>query len=107
MFSSRNMKTINTFRLKKGLIWSNGFVCLIWSSVLDYCFQHYSGLDEAVYRNIDACKELSKTTRSAFGPHGMFCLFVLFCCCCFFISLFDVCNFELISIGLDKASKMS
>lgn len=32
--------------------------------------RHYSGLDEAVYRNIDACKELSKTTRSAFGPHG-------------------------------------
>ncbi|KAL4232557.1 T-complex protein 1 subunit theta [Mactra antiquata] len=32
--------------------------------------KHYSGLEEAVYRNIDACKELSKTTRSAFGPHG-------------------------------------
>lgn len=38
--------------------------------MLYYFFQHYSGLDEAVYRNIDACKELSKTTRSAFGPHG-------------------------------------
>ncbi|KAK3595225.1 hypothetical protein CHS0354_021540 [Potamilus streckersoni] len=32
--------------------------------------KHYSGLEEAVYRNIDACKELAKTTRSAFGPHG-------------------------------------
>ncbi|KAK3097906.1 hypothetical protein FSP39_014329 [Pinctada imbricata] len=32
--------------------------------------KHYSGLDEAVYRNIDACKELAKTTRSAFGPLG-------------------------------------
>ena len=32
--------------------------------------QHYSGLDEAVYRNIDACNELAKTTRSAYGPNG-------------------------------------
>lgn len=31
---------------------------------------HYSGLEEAVYRNIDACKELAQTTRSAYGPHG-------------------------------------
>ena len=33
--------------------------------------QHYSGLDEAVYRNISACKELAQTTRSAYGPNGM------------------------------------
>ncbi|XP_060067722.1 T-complex protein 1 subunit theta-like [Ylistrum balloti] len=32
--------------------------------------KHYSGLEEAVYRNIDACKELAKTTRSAMGPLG-------------------------------------
>ncbi|XP_076466798.1 T-complex protein 1 subunit theta-like [Babylonia areolata] len=32
--------------------------------------KHYSGLEEAVYRNIDACKELAHTTRSAYGPHG-------------------------------------
>lgn len=32
--------------------------------------KHYSGLEEAVYRNIEACKELAKTTRSAYGPHG-------------------------------------
>lgn len=32
--------------------------------------QHYSGLEEAVYKNIEACKELAKTTRSALGPHG-------------------------------------
>ncbi|XP_059149519.1 T-complex protein 1 subunit theta-like [Physella acuta] len=32
--------------------------------------KHFSGLEEAVYRNIDACKELAKTTISAFGPHG-------------------------------------
>ena len=45
---------------------------LIELNALYSFFQHYSGLDEAVYRNIDACKELSKTTRSAFGPHGKF-----------------------------------
>ncbi|CAL1538921.1 unnamed protein product [Lymnaea stagnalis] len=32
--------------------------------------KHFSGLEEAVYRNIDACKELAKTTISAYGPHG-------------------------------------
>ena len=33
-------------------------------------FQHFSGLDEAVLRNIDACKEMAKTTRSNYGPNG-------------------------------------
>ncbi|XP_060941892.1 T-complex protein 1 subunit theta-like [Limanda limanda] len=33
--------------------------------------KHYSGLEEAVYRNIKACKELSQTTRTAYGPNGM------------------------------------
>lgn len=33
--------------------------------------KHYAGLEEAVYRNIAACVQLSKTTRSAFGPNGM------------------------------------
>uniref|UniRef100_A0A8C0EF90 Uncharacterized protein n=1 Tax=Bubo bubo TaxID=30461 RepID=A0A8C0EF90_BUBBB len=30
---------------------------------------HYSGLEEAVYRNIQACKELAQTTRTAYGPN--------------------------------------
>jgi len=34
-------------------------------------FQHFSGLEEAILRNIDACKELADTTRSAYGPFGM------------------------------------
>lgn len=37
------------------------------------CFvvlQHFSGLEEAVFRNIRACKELSQTTRTAYGPNG-------------------------------------
>uniref|UniRef100_A0A3B4XSU3 T-complex protein 1 subunit theta n=1 Tax=Seriola lalandi dorsalis TaxID=1841481 RepID=A0A3B4XSU3_SERLL len=33
--------------------------------------KHYSGLEEAVFRNIRACKELSQTTRTAYGPNGM------------------------------------
>lgn len=33
--------------------------------------KHFHGLEEAVYRNINACKELAATTKSAFGPHGM------------------------------------
>ncbi|KAL6098634.1 cct8 [Pungitius sinensis] len=33
--------------------------------------KHYSGLEEAVFRNIKACKELSQTTRTAYGPNGM------------------------------------
>lgn len=31
----------------------------------------YSGLEEAVYRNISACKEFSESLRSAYGPNGM------------------------------------
>lgn len=38
-----------------------------WSCCL---LQHYSGLEEAVFRNIRACKELSQTTRTAYGPNG-------------------------------------
>merc|ERR1712131_182278 len=33
--------------------------------------RHYSGLEEAVFRNITACKELAQTTRTAYGPNGM------------------------------------
>ncbi|XP_039270687.2 T-complex protein 1 subunit theta-like [Styela clava] len=33
--------------------------------------KHFHGLEEAVYRNITACKELAATTKSSFGPHGM------------------------------------
>eukprot|EP00794_Sanderia_malayensis_P000454 gene454-1096_t len=33
--------------------------------------KHYHGLDEAIYRNIDACKQMTNITRSSFGPNGM------------------------------------
>ncbi|KAH9728428.1 CCT-theta [Citrus sinensis] len=33
--------------------------------------KHMSGLDEAVLKNIDACKQLSTITRTSLGPNGM------------------------------------
>lgn len=33
--------------------------------------QHFSGLEEAVLRNIEACGELGQTLSSAFGPNGL------------------------------------
>jgi len=41
------------------------------SGLLKQGSKHYSGLEEAMYRNIEACQQLSKMTRSALGPHGM------------------------------------
>lgn len=32
--------------------------------------QHYSGLEEAVYRNIEACREFGHTLKTAYGPQG-------------------------------------
>ncbi|EGD76674.1 T-complex protein 1 subunit theta [Salpingoeca rosetta] len=33
--------------------------------------KHYSGMEEAVYRNIGACKEIAQIVRTSFGPNGM------------------------------------
>ncbi|XP_044257857.1 T-complex protein 1 subunit theta [Tribolium madens] len=33
--------------------------------------RYYSGLEEAVIRNINACKEFAQSVRSAYGPNGM------------------------------------
>ncbi|PWA70669.1 Chaperone, tailless complex polypeptide 1 [Artemisia annua] len=33
--------------------------------------KHLSGLDEAVIKNVDACKQLSTITRTSLGPNGM------------------------------------
>ncbi|XP_014217307.1 T-complex protein 1 subunit theta [Copidosoma floridanum] len=33
--------------------------------------RYFSGLEEAVYRNITACKEFAQTVRTAYGPNGM------------------------------------
>lgn len=32
---------------------------------------HRSGLDEAVLKNLEACKQLTEITRTSLGPHGM------------------------------------
>lgn len=41
-------------------------------SMLKEGHKHLSGLDEAVLKNIDACKQLSTITRTSLGPNGMF-----------------------------------
>ena len=33
--------------------------------------QFFSGVEEAVVRNIGACREFSATVQSAYGPNGM------------------------------------
>ncbi|XP_065875525.1 T-complex protein 1 subunit theta-like [Euphorbia lathyris] len=40
-------------------------------SMLKEGHKHMSGLDEAVIKNIDACKQLSTITRTSLGPNGM------------------------------------
>lgn len=40
-------------------------------SMLKEGHKHLSGLDEAVIKNIDACKQLSTITRTSLGPNGM------------------------------------
>lgn len=39
-------------------------------SMLKEGHKHMSGLDEAVLKNIDACKQLSTITRTSLGPNG-------------------------------------
>lgn len=39
--------------------------------------QHLSGLEEAVLRNIEACKQLSQITRTSMGPNGGFTVLAL------------------------------
>lgn len=41
-------------------------------SMLKEGHKHFSGLDEAVLKNIDACKQLSTITRTSLGPNGTF-----------------------------------
>ncbi|XP_023014869.1 chaperonin containing TCP1 subunit 8 [Leptinotarsa decemlineata] len=42
-----------------------------FSQMLKEGARHYSGLEEAVIRNIKACKEFAQSVRSAYGPNGM------------------------------------
>ncbi len=42
-----------------------------FSGLLKDGYRHYAGLEEAVYKNIGACKEISNMTRTSLGPNGM------------------------------------
>lgn len=42
-----------------------------FQSMLKDGARFFSGVDEVILRNVDACKELSDTTKSAYGPNGM------------------------------------
>ncbi|CAE8616857.1 unnamed protein product [Polarella glacialis] len=33
--------------------------------------KHFSGLDEALMKNIEACKNLAQITKTSLGPYGM------------------------------------
>jgi hypothetical protein len=50
-------------------------------SMLKEGHRHLSGLEEAVLKNIDACRELSAITRTSLGPNGESCS------ACSFVSL--------------------
>ena len=40
--------------------------------------KHLSGVEEAVLKNIEACKELSNIVRTSLGPRGALCTAHLF-----------------------------
>eukprot|EP00742_Colponemidia_sp_Colp-10_P000949 GILJ01001029.1.p1 GENE.GILJ01001029.1~~GILJ01001029.1.p1 ORF type:complete len:543 (-),score=112.98 GILJ01001029.1:275-1903(-) len=40
-------------------------------SLLKEGAKHFSGVDEAIIRNIEACKQMSQITRTSLGPNGM------------------------------------
>lgn len=42
-----------------------------FQNLLKQGFRHYQGLEEALYRNIEACKALSQITKTSFGPNSM------------------------------------
>lgn len=42
-----------------------------FQNLLKEGFRHYAGLEEAIIRNIEACKEISDKTKTSIGPNGM------------------------------------
>ena len=42
-----------------------------FQNLLKEGYRHYAGLEEAILRNIGACKEISLLTRTSYGPNGM------------------------------------
>jgi hypothetical protein len=69
-------------------------------SMLKEGHKHLSGLDEAVLKNIDACKQLSTITRTSLGPNGNNNQFYHFLV--FFFTFLD--SFQLIIFHSDSKS---
>ena len=42
-----------------------------FQNLLKEGYRHYAGLEEAILRNIEACKGVSNITRTSYGPNGM------------------------------------
>ena len=42
-----------------------------FSSLLKEGYKHFGGLEEAILKNIEACKGLAAITRTSLGPNGM------------------------------------
>ncbi len=40
------------------------------SNLLKDGFKHFSGLEEAILKNVEACKQLAQITRTSLGPNG-------------------------------------
>jgi hypothetical protein len=41
-----------------------------FTSLLKEGYKHYGGLEEAILKNVDACKQLAAITRTSLGPNG-------------------------------------
>merc|ERR1719261_2032598 len=39
--------------------------------MLKHGAEHHTGIQDAIIRNLEACKELTKITRTSLGPNGM------------------------------------
>ena len=42
-----------------------------FNNLLKEGHKHYGGLEEAILRNIDACKEISNMTKTSLGPDSI------------------------------------
>lgn len=42
-----------------------------FQNMLKEGYKHLSGVDEAVLKNLEACKQLSAMTKTSLGPNGL------------------------------------
>lgn len=74
-------------------------------SMLKEGHRHLSGLDEAVVKNIDACKQLSTITRTSLGPNGFSHFWMIYSHSLFLFLFYSLC-FDMISYGLAEFIRM-